>query len=144
MQWSLGNGNRINWHGKAPSKFVLSSKCQRYWREDLQWSSTKLPPSQTYEISKFSCIISRITTLALHFLILRNVISFTFVKISEFPTWFTILLSSIKKTWFVLFCHFPPNHIFCPQSWQQVGPKLRYFAFSRKSFSHKVGELRFN
>ena len=129
---------------------LLQSLCSAQSAKDIEGrifneeDETKLPQSQTFEISEFSCIISRIATLTLHFLILRNVISFTFVKISEFPTWFTLLLSSTNKTWFVLFCHFPPNHIFCPQSWQQVGPKLRYFAFSRKSFSHKVGELRFN
>ena len=129
---------------------LLQSLCSAQSAKDIEGrifneDETKLPPIQTYEISEFNCIFSRMQTLALAFLILRNVITFTFLVISEFPTWFCHpSLSSTKKTWSVVFCHFPPNHIFCPQSWQQVGPKLRYFAFSRKSFSHKVGELRFN
>ena len=129
---------------------LLQSLCSAQSAKDIEGrifneDETKLPPSQTFEISEFSCIISRITTLALHFLIFRKVQIFTFITISEFPTLYCHpSLSSTKKTWSVIFCHFPPNHIFCPQSWQQVGLKFGYFAFSRKSFSHKVGELRFN
>ena len=71
---------------------LLQSLCSAQSAKDIEGrifneeDETKLPQSQTFEISEFSCIISRIATLALHFLILRNVVSFTFVKISEFPT----------------------------------------------------------
>ena len=68
---------------------LLQSLCSAQSAKDIEGrifneeDETKLPQSQTFEISEFSCIISRIATLALHFLILRNVISFTFVKIYE-------------------------------------------------------------
>ena len=69
---------------------LLQSLCSAQSAKDIEGrifneeDETKLPQSQTFEISEFSCIISRLATFALHFL--RNVISLTFVKISEFPT----------------------------------------------------------
>ena len=73
---------------------LLQSLCSAQSAKDIEGrifneeDETKLSQiqSQTFEISEFSCIISRIATLALHFLILRNVITFTFVMISEFST----------------------------------------------------------
>ena len=123
---------------------LLQSLCSAQSAKDIEGrifneDETKLPPSQTYEI----CIISRITTLALHFLIFRKVQIFTFITISEFPTWYCHpSLSSTKKTWSVVFCHlsfssqphilytklaasWPQVWIFCifeeiifPQSWR--------------------------
>ena len=131
---------------------LLQSLCSAQSAKDIEGrifneDETKLPPSQTYEISKFSCIISRITTLALHFLIFRNVISLPLLQFPNFQHYIVTLPYQVPRrlglSYFVI-CHFPPNHIFCPQSWRQVGLKFGYFAFSRKSFSHKVGELRFN
>ena len=62
---------------------LLQSLCSAQSAKDIEGrifneDETKLPPSQTYETSEFSCIISRIHTVALHFLILRNGITFAF------------------------------------------------------------------
>ena len=62
---------------------LLQSLCSAQSAKDIEGrifneDETKLPPSKTYETSEFSCIISRIHTVALHFLILRNGITFVF------------------------------------------------------------------
>ena len=69
---------------------LLQSLCSAQSAKDIEGrifneeDETKLPQSQTFEISEFSCIISRIATLALHFLILRNVKSFPLLQFPNF------------------------------------------------------------
>ena len=80
---------------------LLQSLCSAQSAKDIEGrifneDETKLPPSQTYETSEFSCIISRIHTVALHFLILRNGITFAFSYNFLKKIYFTITLS-VKK-----------------------------------------------
>ena len=124
---------------------LLQSLCSAQSAKDIEGrifneDETKLPPSQTYEISKFSCIISRITTLALHFLIFRNVISLPFYnlrisniiwspflikyqedlvcRILSFSSQPHILSTKLAASWpqVEIFCIF--EEIIFPQSWR--------------------------
>ena len=126
---------------------LLQSLCSAQSAKDIKGrifneDETKLPPSQTYEISKFSCIISRITTLALHFLIFRNVISLPLLQFPNFQHYIVTLPYQVPRrlglSYFVIFL---PTTYFVHRVGSKLAPSLDILHFRGNHFPTKLANF---
>ena len=126
---------------------LLQSLCSAQSAKDIEGrifneDETKLPPSQTYEISEFSCIISRITTLALHFLIFRNVISLPLLQFPNFQHYIVTLPYQVPRrlglSYFVIFL---PTTYFVRKVGSKLASSLDILHFRGNHFPTKLANF---